>query len=71
VQEACRLIGVAHTKIYSLMNDGTLETTTVGKRRLVIYQSLLDLINAGRAKLPSETQANWTPPRPKLRRRAA
>jgi excisionase family DNA binding protein len=70
IPEACRLVGVAHTKIYALIKDGTLETATVGKRRLVLYQSLLDLIDAGRSKLPSETQANWTPPAPRRRRAA-
>ena len=40
VKEARRLIGVSHTQIYTLINDGSLETVRVGRRRLIRYSSL-------------------------------
>jgi hypothetical protein len=69
VPEACRLAGIGTTKLYQLIGDGVVETTTIGKRRLVIYKSLESLINSGRS-MPSDTPANWTPPAPRGRRAA-
>jgi len=40
VKEACRLIGIGNTRIYELINAGTLETVRIGKRRMVRYKSL-------------------------------
>ena len=40
IKEARRLIGVGNTRIYELINAGTLETIYVGKRRLIRYSSL-------------------------------
>jgi excisionase family DNA binding protein len=39
-----RLTGIGKTKIFELIADGTLETTTVGRRRLILYASLQKLI---------------------------
>jgi len=40
VAEACEATGLGRTKIYELIGDGRATTTTVGRRRLVIVQSL-------------------------------
>ena len=40
VKEARRLIGVGNTRIYDLINDGSLETVRIGKRRMIRYSSL-------------------------------
>ncbi|MCW1431886.1 helix-turn-helix domain-containing protein [Novosphingobium sp. JCM 18896] len=40
VTEACRLIGVGRTTMYSLFDRGTVETITIGRRRLVVLKSL-------------------------------
>ena len=40
VAEACEVTGLGRTKIYELIGNGRLTTTTVGHRRLVIVQSL-------------------------------
>jgi hypothetical protein len=45
VAEACSAAGLGRTKLYELIGGGVLETTTVGRRRLVFVQSLLRLLN--------------------------
>jgi excisionase family DNA binding protein len=69
IPEASRLTGIGNTKLYQLIGDGVVETTAIGKRRLVIYKSLEALVNSGRS-MPSDTPANWTPPAPRRRRAA-
>lgn len=44
VAEACDATGLGRTKIYELIGDGRVTTTTIGRRRLVIVQSLLALV---------------------------
>lgn len=44
VAEACKATGLGRTKIYELIGDGRVTTTTVGRRRLIIVQSLLALV---------------------------
>ena len=51
--EACEVTGLGRTKLYELIGDGLLAMTTVGRRRLVLVQSLLSLIEAK----PSQTGA--------------
>lgn len=43
---AIRISGIGRTKLYELINQGVIKTTTVGRRRLVIYSSLEELANA-------------------------
>lgn len=45
VAEACEVTGLGRTKIYELIGNGRITTTTVGRRRLVIVQSLLALVS--------------------------
>ena len=44
VAEACEVTGLGRTKIYELIGNGRVTTTTVGRRRLIIVQSLLALV---------------------------
>lgn len=44
IAEACEVTGLGRTKIYELIGNGRVTTTTVGRRRLVIVQSLLALV---------------------------
>ncbi len=44
VAEACQATGLGRTKIYELIGNGRVTTTTVGRRRLVVVQSLLSLL---------------------------
>ena len=46
VKEARRLIGVSNTRIYDLINDGSLETVHIGKRRMIRYSSLQRIAGA-------------------------
>ena len=44
VDEGCRLSGIRRTKFYQLINEGKIRTTKVGARRLVVLDSLRDLL---------------------------
>jgi excisionase family DNA binding protein len=44
IAEACEVTGLGRTKLYELIGDGHLATTTVGRRRLVLVRSLLSLL---------------------------
>jgi excisionase family DNA binding protein len=44
VVEACEVTGLGRTKIYELIGNGRVTTTTVGRRRLIIVPSLLVLV---------------------------
>jgi excisionase family DNA binding protein len=46
INEACEVTGLGRTKLYELIGDGHLATTTVGRRRLVVVRSLLSLLEA-------------------------
>jgi hypothetical protein len=50
VRTAQDLIGIKNTKIWELISDGTVETVSIGKRRLVIFASIERLIEALRQK---------------------
>ena len=46
VRTAQDLLGIKNTKIWELIGDGTLETISIGKRRLVIVASIERLFEA-------------------------
>ena len=46
IADACRASGLSRTKLYELIGDGHLATTTVGRRRLVVVRSLLSLLES-------------------------
>lgn len=46
ISEACEVTGLGRTKLYELIGDGRLATTTVGRRRLVVVRSLLSLLES-------------------------
>lgn len=45
VPEACQAIGLGRSKLYELIAEGQLRTTTIGRRRLVVVRSLLTLVS--------------------------
>jgi len=45
IVEAGQTIGIGRTKIYELINDGTLETFKIGRRRLVKTKSIRAVVN--------------------------
>ena len=46
ISEACEVTGLGRTKLYELIGDGHLATTTVGRRRLVVVRSLMALLES-------------------------
>jgi excisionase family DNA binding protein len=44
INEACDATGLGRTKLYELIGERHLATTTVGRRRLVVVRSLLSLL---------------------------
>lgn len=56
-----RLSGIGRSRVYELLDDGTLESIKVGKRRLVLIDSYRRLIESQRALRPQIPPV--TPPR--------
>ena len=46
INEACEMTSLGRTKLYELIRDEHLATTTVGRRRLVVVRSLLSLLES-------------------------
>jgi hypothetical protein len=46
IADACGATGLGRTKLYELIGSGTVCTTTIGRRRLVLVSSLLRLLQA-------------------------
>ena len=44
VKDACHVVGIGRTKLYQLINNGTLRTVLVGRKRLVNADSLRALV---------------------------
>jgi len=44
IDEACQATGLGRTKLYELIGNERLRTTTIGRRRLVLVSSLLQLL---------------------------
>jgi excisionase family DNA binding protein len=44
IAEACEATGLGRTKLYELIGERCLETTTIGRRRLVLVRSLRTLL---------------------------
>jgi excisionase family DNA binding protein len=44
IAEACEAVGLGRTKLYELIDEGRLDSITIGRRRLVFVRSLLKLL---------------------------
>lgn len=55
IGDAIRITGIGRTKLFALIADGTLETTTIGRRRLILYRSLQQLIEGKAPKAAPES----------------
>jgi hypothetical protein len=40
----CRLSGIGRSKLYELINSGTIKTVRIGKRQFIVIASFRDLI---------------------------
>jgi excisionase family DNA binding protein len=49
VNDTCRVTGLGRTKVYELIRAGKLKTVTIGRRRLVLYSSIEELIHRASA----------------------
>jgi len=47
IPEACAAVGLGRSKLYELINDGTIKTSLIGGRRVVPVQELERLIERG------------------------
>jgi hypothetical protein len=52
VKNACEIIGVGHTTMWSLIKDEKVQTFSIGRRRLVVYSSLETLLQTDRRVRP-------------------
>ncbi len=46
VKEMCRLLGIGNTKAWELIGLGRVKTFSVGRKRLVVFSSIEDLISS-------------------------
>ena len=46
VRDARLRLGLGHTKIYELIGDGTLKSVKIGNKRLVLIESIRELLKA-------------------------
>lgn len=57
IPDACKGTGLSRTKLYALMDAGVVESTKMGKRRLVIIRTLLAAIDPSAPKEPKAPKA--------------
>lgn len=50
MKEAGEALGVGHQKIYDIVNDGTLRTYKVGRRRFCSHDAIVEFIRAREAE---------------------
>ena len=56
IEEACQATGIGRTKLYEEIGAGRVETMSIGKRRLILVRSLVNLIDP-KAALPTVPSA--------------
>lgn len=49
IPDAARLLSVGRSSIYAMLTTGTLESVTLGRRRLIRYESLRALAEGAKA----------------------
>lgn len=49
ISDATRLTGIGKTKLFELIAEGKLETSCIGRRRLILYSSLKRLLDDSRS----------------------
>jgi len=60
ITEFCRITGSGRSKVYELINDGSIKSIKIGKRRLVVVDSYRQLV---KEELASQ-QAAASAPKP-------
>ena len=59
INESCEALSTGRTNLYRLINEGRIETITVGRRRLVVVQSLHDFVKKRRAAKRNESKSDF------------
>jgi hypothetical protein len=54
IDEACQATGLGRTKLYEEMGAGRVQSTTIGKRRLVLVSSLLQRLDPNPSDAPAD-----------------
>jgi excisionase family DNA binding protein len=49
IPEFCRISGLGRSTVYEMLGDGSLDSITIGRRRLILIDSYRRLIEARRA----------------------
>jgi len=57
IGEFCRLSGIGRTRIYELIGGGSLDSITIGRRRLIVIDSYRRLIERQRLTSAERTAA--------------
>ena len=50
----CNMVGLGRTKTYELINDGTLDTIKIGRRRLIKMSSVLAFVEIFTSEIGEE-----------------
>ena len=45
IDDTCQITGLGRTKVYELISQGKLKAVAIGRRRLVLYSSIEELIH--------------------------
>jgi excisionase family DNA binding protein len=45
IHDTCHITGLGRTKVYELIGEGKLKAIAIGRRRLVLYSSIEELIH--------------------------
>lgn len=64
ITDAAKALSIGRTTIYKLIADGTLQTIKVGRRRLILTQSIQELCDQSTPTLPATNITSSTDRRP-------
>lgn len=64
ITDAAKALSIGRTTIYKLIADGTLQTIKVGRRRLILTQSIRQLCDQPAPSLPTTDITSSTDGRP-------
>lgn len=64
ISDAAKTLSIGRTTIYKLIDDGTLQTIKVGRRRLILTRSIQELCDQPQSKPHAGEVANSSVGRP-------
>lgn len=60
IEDAARISGIGRSRVFQLINDGKLQTTKIGNRRLIFVSSLRELLEKGHPDPVMTSPARYT-----------